>query len=225
MGGKITITTLQQEKFLKFIANQEFLIKNFYFTGGTALSKFYLRHRFSEDLDFFSQKEYSPEKISPFIYKAKKNLGFKKFDYQQSFNRNIFHLIFSSKKFLKLEFTYFPFPQIKKPKKKGGVFVDSLIDIAVNKVFTIAQKPRGRDFFDLYFIFSKNKNLNIFNLLKKARIKFDWHIDWLQFGSQLLKVKEFKDDPIVRIRSFKHQQIINFFLDLSKKVGIKALKK
>lgn len=225
MGKEITIVTPQQEKFLKFIASQAFLIKNFYFTGGTALSKFYLQHRFSEDLDFFSEKEYTPEKISPFIYKAKKSLGFKKFDYQQSFNRNIFHLIFSSKKFLKLEFTYFPFPQIEKPKKKDGVFVDSLIDIAVNKVFTIAQKPRGRDFFDLYFIFSKNKNLDIFNLLKKARIKFDWHIDWLQFGSQLLKVKELKDDSIVQIRSFKHQEIINFFLDLSKKVGVKALKK
>lgn len=225
MGKKIIITTPQQERFLKFIANQPFLVKSFYFTGGTALSKFYLQHRFSEDLDFFSQKEYTPEKISPFIYKAKKDLGFKKFDYQQSFNRHIFHLIFSPKKFLKLEFTYFPFPQIEEPEEKDGVFVDSLTDIVVNKVFTIAQKPRGRDFFDLYVAFSKNKNLDIFDLLKKARAKFDWHIDWLQFGGQLLKVKELKDDPIIRGVSFEPKKIVNFFLNLSREIGAKALRK
>ncbi|MDR1696214.1 MAG: nucleotidyl transferase AbiEii/AbiGii toxin family protein [Endomicrobium sp.] len=26
---------------------------SFYFSGGTALSEYYLRHRYSEDLDFF----------------------------------------------------------------------------------------------------------------------------------------------------------------------------
>ncbi|MBL7156156.1 MAG: nucleotidyl transferase AbiEii/AbiGii toxin family protein [Candidatus Pacebacteria bacterium] len=221
MGEKI-ITT-QQEKFLDFFSKTPALAKEFYFTGGTALSKFYLQHRFSEDLDFFSEKEFDIKGITPFVYKAKKDLKFKEFDFQQSFNRNIFHLLFSKNEFLKLEFTYFPFKQIEKPKKIQGILVDSLIDIAVNKVFTIAQKPRGRDFFDLYMISSKKK-LDVFDLLKKARIKFDWHIDWLQFGSQLLKVEELKDDPILKNKSFDYEEMNRYFLELSKKIKNKVLK-
>lgn len=223
MGKKIV--TPQQEKFLSFFATQPVLVRNFYFTGGTALSKFYLQHRFSEDLDFFSQNEFDPKEITPFVYQAKKSLGFSKFDYQQSFNRHLFHLIFSPKNFLKIEFTYFPFLQIERPKKKEGIFVDSLLDVAVNKVFTIAQNPRGRDFFDLFVILKRKKEWNIFDLLKKARIKFDWHLDWLQFGSQLLKSKELKDDPIVIDKAYDLSEINNFFLNLSKKIGSKVLKK
>ena len=29
----------------------------FYLTGGTALSRFYLNHRYSEDLDFFTNRD------------------------------------------------------------------------------------------------------------------------------------------------------------------------
>ena len=219
------ITSITQEKFLNFIKKEDRLVRNFYFTGGTALAKFYLQHRFSEDLDFFSLKEFRAKDVNPIIYKGKKQLGFKKIDYQQIFNRQIFQLIFTSKKFLKVEFTYFPFPQIEKPKKRAGIFVDSLIDISVNKAFTIHQNPRGRDFFDLYTILQKKKKWNIFQLLKKARNKFDWHIDYLQFGSQLLKVRQLKDDPILKKPDFNFKKINNFFLDLSKEVGRKTLKK
>jgi len=32
-------------------------------------------------------------------------------------------------------------------------------------------------------------------LIKKARIKFDWHIDPIQLGAQFLKANEVKDLP------------------------------
>jgi predicted nucleotidyltransferase component of viral defense system len=41
---------LMQDKFLPFMHN---LGLPFYLTGGTALGRFYLNHRYSEDLDFF----------------------------------------------------------------------------------------------------------------------------------------------------------------------------
>ena len=44
-----------QDNFLKFF-NQE-NAGSFYLTRGTALSRFYYQHRYSEDLDFFSTKE------------------------------------------------------------------------------------------------------------------------------------------------------------------------
>jgi predicted nucleotidyltransferase component of viral defense system len=222
MGKRVT--TPNQEKFLNFVTSVPTLVDNFYFTGGTALAKYYLSHRFSEDLDFFSQEEVEPDKIVPFIHQAKEGLGFRRFDFQQAFNRNIFQLIFPKSKFLKVEFTYFPFEQINKPKSVDGLPVDSLLDIAVNKVFTIAQKPRGRDYFDLYTILHKQKDWNIYDLLKKARAKFDWHIDWLQFGSQLMKVEEARDDPILVGQKYHHAKIDNYFLGLSKEIGQRVVK-
>ena len=218
-----TLITKNQEEFLKFFASEQTLSKSFYFTGGTALSKFYLHHRISEDLDFFSLEEFKPQDITVYIRKAKKTLKFNKFDYQQSFNRNIYQLIFSNNKFLKVEFTYFPFPQIEKPKIVEGIPVDSLVDITVNKVFTISQNPRGRDFFDLFVIFKKT-GWDIFDMIKKSRIKFDWNIDMFQFGSQLVKVNKLKDDPIIRNSKFNMEDVINYFLDFAKKIGKDVVK-
>jgi predicted nucleotidyltransferase component of viral defense system len=221
MGKKIISS--EQELFLTYFANQPMLADNFYFTGGTALNLHYLQHRFSEDLDFFSPEEIDPTEITPYIKKSKSKLGFDKLDFEQSFNRNIYQLIFNSDNFLKVEFTYFPFSNIEKPISKNGVKVDSLVDIAVNKVFTIHQKPRGRDFFDLYMIL-RNKEWDIFDLLVKAQAKFDWHIDWIQFGTQLSKVKDHKDDPILVNQEIQPERIEEYFLKLSRKVGQRALK-
>lgn len=44
-----------QDSFLKFFDDQN--QGRFYLTGGTALSRFYYQHRYSEDLDFFSATE------------------------------------------------------------------------------------------------------------------------------------------------------------------------
>jgi len=43
-----------QDKILKIITGCK---NNFYLTGGTALSRFYLNHRYSDDLDFFENNE------------------------------------------------------------------------------------------------------------------------------------------------------------------------
>ncbi len=219
-----SLLTENQSRFLDFFGLNPELNKHFYLTGGTALSEFYLRHRFSEDLDFFSEHEFLQTDITPFIKKSQKRLGFKKFDYQRSFNRNIYQLIFPDNKFLKVEFTYFPFTQIEKPKKIAAILIDSLLDIATNKVFTVHQNPRGRDFFDL-FVILKKENWKLSDLVKKAHIKFDTRVDLLQFGSQLIKVKNLLDDPILKTPKIKREDIEKFFLGEAKKLKTSILKK
>ena len=49
-----SILTQKQSAFLDKIGHNDFFVKNFYLTGGTALSAYYLKHRISDDLDFFS---------------------------------------------------------------------------------------------------------------------------------------------------------------------------
>lgn len=60
-----------QKVFLEFINKEKFINQLFYLTGGTALSEFYLKHRYSEDLDFFSEKEFNPKNIFLFLNSKK----------------------------------------------------------------------------------------------------------------------------------------------------------
>jgi len=189
-----TILSVNQQKLLKIIGNNKNICQYFYLTGGTALAEFYLHHRLSEDLDFFSEEEIDSQVVFVFLKSIRKIAGIKKIDAQQSFNRNLFFLHLQDGDIIKTEFTYFPFLRIEKKNKIGDLFVDSLLDIAVNKVFTIYQKPRSRDFIDLYLII-QTKKFNIIDLIKKAKIKFDWHIDPLQLASQFLQAKEVRDFP------------------------------
>lgn len=210
-----TILTKTQQLFLELLGKQPFS-KKFYLSGGTALTEFYIPYRFSEDLDFFSQNEVQVEEITAFLQSIKSELRFESFDFNTSFNRNLFFLKFPNET-LKLEFTYYPFPQLDSSKEKFGVKVDSIEDIAVNKLFTIYQTPRSRDFMDLYMIIKKY-GLTIEDLIKKAKVKFDSHIDPLKLGTQFHLVTELKDYPNL-IDPLEEKEWQDFFKEEAKKIG------
>lgn len=182
-----------QRRLLTEIGREKSISGRFYLTGGTALAVFYLEHRYSEDLDFFSETEFSVEGITTFFEKIRKPVGFQKIDLEQNLNRNIFFLEFPNEA-VKMEFTFFPFPRVEASHQEMGVQIDSLLDIAVNKLFSIYQRSKARDYIDLYFICRKQK-WTVGELVKKAKIKFDWHIDLLQLGSQFIKAETAKDYP------------------------------
>ena len=209
------VLTKTQISLLTEIGKSDFLNKNFYLTGGTALAGFYLCHRYSEDLDFFSENEFDILQVDIAIKEIKGKLGISKIDFQQSYNRNLFFLDFGGET-VKTEFTYFPFPRVEKGKTEYGIEIDSLIDIAINKLFSVYQRTQARDYIDLYVIIKKD-NYAVEELIKKAKIKFDWHIDPLQLGTQFVKVKEAKDYPRM-ILEIRPREVENFFLEEAKKL-------
>jgi len=213
---KEEVLTSRQVSFLEKVGQNRSLAENFYLTGGTALAAFYLAHRYSEDLDFFSEKEFDALPIDIFLKQIKGGLGAKKIDYQQSFNRNLFFLEYNKKEVLKTEFTFFPFPRLEQGPAKFGLSVDSLLDIAVNKLFTIYQRSQARDYIDLYCI-CKERRLRLDDLIKKAKLKFDWHIDPLQLGTQFTKAGEAKDFPRL-IKKINHKDWQKFFVNEAKKL-------
>lgn len=217
-----TILSKNQQRILQEISQNRIICDNFYLTGGTALAGFYLGHRFSEDLDFFSEQEFDPSEVFSFLKTIQKTIGLKKIAQEQSFNRNLFFLHLSGNNIVKTEFTYFPFPRIEKKKYQNKLFIDSLVDIAVNKIFTIYQKPRARDFIDLYFII-KQEGWTIEELNKKARIKFDWHIDPIQLGSRFLQAATVKDYPRM-VKRINHKIWQTFFIEEARKNEKKIFK-
>ena len=172
-------------------------------------------------MDFFSEQEFDLSPILVFLKSKKKDLKYQKFDLNTLFNRNIIQLQ-CEKDVLKLEFTYFPFPQIEKPVVKNKIKIDGILDIATNKLFTIYQKPRSRDFIDLYMIIQKY-GYTINELLKKSKSKFDWHVDPIKLGSQFIKAKKIKDYPKL-LEKINHQKWQEFFIKEAKRLKLKILK-
>lgn len=216
-----SILSDNQRRLLTLLSGEDSICKTFYLSGGTALAEFYLRHRLSEDLDFFSEEEFEPEGVSAVLKKIRDAAGIISVRYEQSFNRNLFFLELEKDE-IKTEFTYFPFPRIEQKKKMGNLCIDSLIDIAVNKIFTIYQKPRSRDFIDLYCIL-KRESWTVSDLVKKARIKFDYHIDPLQLGAQFVRAEALKDYPSMLI-SLDKSAWQDFFLEEAKRLSSEILK-
>ena len=187
------ILSQRQIDLLELIGKEESITKAFYLSGGTPLAAFYLHHRYSEDLDFFSEQEVDVLTLQTFFKKHKTKLEYKNIELQQSFNRNIFFLEFADET-VKIEFTYFPFPRIKKSEKQYGIDIDSLKDIAANKLFTIYQRTKARDYIDLYCIIKK-EDYTVKELIVLAKAKFESHIDALSLGTKFMKAKEATDMP------------------------------
>lgn len=188
-----TILTKRQQQLLTLLSGEKYIQQHFYLSGGTALAEYYLQHRLSEDLDFFSLLDVDPKTIQIIFKRIKEKMHFEKVVFENSFNRNLFFLHFPDE-ILKTEFTYYPFDQIEQPKKIGLLKIDSLMDIAVNKADTILTHSRTRDFIDLYLILQKEQ-WKFADMVKQARAKFDTAVDALHIAQQLLAVSTVKDYP------------------------------
>lgn len=215
--NEFSILSENQKKILHLLSQEQSICDRFYLSGGTALAEFYLHHRYSEDLDFFSQQEFDSQSISVLFKKIRASAGIVAVEFQQSFNRNLFFLS-TATDVIKTEFTYFPFPRIEQKKKIGSLFIDSLVDIATNKLFTIYQNPRSRDFIDLYLILKSNPAFSPDFLRSMATSKFDTHIDPIQLGSQYVKAKELKDYPRM-VKKIDESEWQDFFMMEARKLS------
>ncbi len=214
--GKNILTSKQLE-FLELIQSYKQITKAFYLTGGTALSQFYLHHRYSEDVDLFSEnKEVNHLLIDSFLKKVSEKLKVKKINRMQFLGLVSYKLMYNDGQTLKVDFNYYPFLRIEKGKKFGDLEVDSLIDIAANKIHTLFMKPRTRDYIDLYFIFKKEK-LDLKKLILLAKAKFDWDIDSINLANQFVRVKDIRKEDYPKVLvPFEIAEMEDFFLNLAK---------
>lgn len=219
--GKIPVLTKEQKIILGEITKINFFKKNFYFTGGTALSAFYLQHRLSEDLDFFSEQKFDNQVILTLIQELSKKLKFK---IQSNFNEvvYIFNLTFNNGVKLKVDFGYYPYKKIADEKIILEDFkLDSLRDIATNKLLTISQRTDIKDFVDLYFLLLLNE-FTIWDLIDGLRFKFRIKIEPFIVAGDFLKIEEFEMLPIM-IKPLKLEELKDFFRKYAKRLGRAAV--
>lgn len=163
MKNKITYIKAEQKRITEFVTKN---FKRYYLTGGTALS-FHFDHRFSEDLDFFSQRyrKEEPRQIMSFISDLS---GFKsKLEAEQDDPKlvpmRVYSLELEKGYILKIDFVQ-DFEKNIKRIKRG---MHSVEDIYYRKIFAAIGSqgkesitgqviPTGRqstkDLFDIYYL-------------------------------------------------------------------------
>lgn len=208
----------EQKIILDVIEKEEYFRSSFYFTGGTALAYFYLQHRYSEDLDFFSDSRFDNQIILSYVEKWSKEYDF---TYSSNFAEvvYIFLLTFKNKGELKLDFAYYPYKRLEKGKIFNGISVDSLTDIAVNKLLTITQRTDVKDFVDLFFLL---ETFTVWDLLEGVRVKFGMKIEPFILSSDFLKVEDFDYLPRM-IKPVTLDALKKFFREQAKEIGLKSI--
>jgi len=220
-----TILTPKQHEFLELAQSDAQIVKHFYLTGGTALAEFYLHHRLSEDIDLFTEKQEVDQTLTEtFLKKVSAKLHIASIDRSQFMGLFSYHLTYKDGQKLKVDFNYYPFPRIEPGTKFGKLSVDSLVDVAANKIHTLFMKPRTRDYIDLYYIF-QHKKMNLHKLILLAKAKFDWDIDKMNLANQFIRVKDIKreDYPSVLV-PFNIDEMEMFFLNLAKSLKSEIFK-
>ena len=186
----------------------------FYLTGGTALAYFYLKHRRSNDLDFFTSIE---EIMDPFSYRLEKHLVNQGFECkrQRAFHSFV-ELIVSLKGettliHLALDAT-FRFEPTREFSEYPRLKIDSLTDIASNKLLALFGRATLRDFIDVYFLvlkghFSKKQ-------LMEAAVRKDPGFDLYWLGVAFERIHTFRTDSpdmLLLLEPVKLKELEKFF--------------
>jgi len=213
--GKVQILTDKQEAILAGLGREEWFTGRFYFTGGTALSEVYLQHRVSEDLDLFTEKEFETQKVLEITGTLARE---KKFTINPRWSEPvmIYILKYADGEVLKVDFAKYPYARLEESQKKiVGITVDSLLDIAVNKLLSMTQRMEVKDFVDMYFLL---KRFSFWDLVRGVEVKFKVEVDPFLFAVDVLGVESFDHMPKM-LRPLSLDKLKKFYRDLSVKLG------
>jgi len=202
-------------------------LEAFYLTGGTALSKFYLSHRKSDDLDFFTPIEELLQPISLKIEAAliktgadvERKRGFRSFvelNVSVPSESTIIHLALDSPFRLDPTIVADEFP---------GLRIDSLRDLAANKLLALFGRATLRDFVDVFFLakekFAKN---DLILMANKKDPGFDLY--WL--GTAFERIHEFSADSsemLLLVKPCSMESLAAFFDGWRKEIFLEITKK
>jgi len=170
---------------------------DFYLAGGTALY-YYLKHRYSIDLDFFTQKDidfrefhqnFSPEEI-------------------KMISKDTIH---AKVKEVNVSFFFYPYPLLKPFLYLNSLKLASLEDILCMKINAIILRGSRKDFIDVYFIMKSLKMKS--NEAIKLFVKKFGKYEELVIKKALTYFEDAEKEPEIPIfKKFSWNSIKNFFI-------------
>jgi len=173
--------------------------KPFFLTGGTALAAFYLGHRESKDLDLFSLEAFDGQRLGLVIeeiahkVQAKVQAKVKSETYNEIYLEN------------QREGWQQRIDVVREqPKHFGeiesveGIRVDSLVNIATNKILAIYGRLEPKDYVDLYMILTKT-GLKFDELFELAKQK-DAGLVEFYFANIISEIEKVRTWPIMKVK-------------------------
>lgn len=187
---------------LEILSSADF-IKKFYLAGGTAAA-LQLGHRISEDLDFFSEKEFLPDNLIESLRSSGELIIDKKLPdtLLGGFNET------------KISFFHYPYPMLYEFSSFLSVDLASLVDIACMKIDTVASRGLKRDFVDLYFIM-ENRNYKLGQLLTFFQEKYSgvkYNLNHIKKSLIYFDETNGDPDPNILMSNYSWQKIKEFFI-------------
>lgn len=211
--------TSVQQKFLDEVRHESYLIKRFYLTGGTALAACYLNHRKSEDIDLFTDTAFDESIVIAAMGRITTHLRVKS-TLVKIHERLRYDLSFSKNHLLKVDIVFYDFKHIEPTNSLDGLSVDSIGDIAVNKLLALSQRTASKDFTDLYFLLKK---YTVWDLRQSVEHKFKLDIDPLYLSALFAKVEDLTDMPIMK-KKLSLEVLKKFFLNQARSLAAPLLK-
>jgi len=186
--GKGLLTPLQ-ETFLALFAeipDQD----QFYLTGGTALSEYYLGHRLSFDLDFFTGVD---SLVLPVSYLVEKIVTSRQMEVNvvRRFASYVEFLIKRGEEQLRIDLALdSPFRFQPPHRCAQGFLVNNYTDLCIDKLLAYYGRAEPRDAVDLFFIL---KNDSLEELLHRA-VQKDTGFDLYWFAVALQRSASYPDE-------------------------------
>ena len=187
----------------------------FYLTGGTALSEFYLGHRFSFDLDLFTSDQ---ELILPVSYQIQElcvgsGLGVA---VARRFASYVEFVIAGGEESLKVDLALdSPFRFAPPIESELGVLVNDFQDLQVDKLLAYYGRAEPRDAVDLFFILQHTTSSELFELAAQKDPGFDLY--W--FAIALNRAENFPDDvdrwPVKMLQTLSAPELKRSFHNLA----------
>jgi len=208
--SKKKILSPLQAKILDLFYREEF---PFFLTGGTALSAFYLHHRYSQDLDFFTLDGEALQRVPSRIESFGKELRaeIESIQSEPAFKRFI---VSADQERIVVDFVKDVEYQVNPEKSMfGRIKVDSFEDIASNKICAILGRMEIKDYIDLFFISEAGHDVEKFVALAKNKDA------GISKATLSFVIKDFKLDktPPYILKKFDIAGINEFYGKLSEK--------
>lgn len=211
----MTVLNSSQDAFLRAFSRSP-LQPAFHLTGGTALAAFYLGHRYSEDLDFFT------EDPSVFVSVPKEverlcSLSGGRFETERSLPSFLDGDWLTGKgERIKLDFAVdAPFrlePRVL--QKDYGIYIEGRLDICCNKLSALFDRAESKDFVDVYFILQELLPWEtLFKSAEKKHVGMEPHL----LAKAFLRVRDLQALPRM-IKPLSLIQLQDYFFDLAKRL-------
>jgi len=193
----------------------------FFLTGGTALSAFYLRHRYSQDLDLFTLDSDAFDRVPLYVADTATKLSAAVASLQTAPQFHRYKLSRKGESVI-VDFVREVVPQVSEEKNRfEGIMVDTLDDIAANKVCTLLSRAEIKDYIDVYFL--ERAGYPLEKYIKAAQRK-DAGVSQAALAYLLSELRLSKV-PDFMIASISLKELQEYFEYLARKLAVESFPK